>query len=116
MALRTLSLDSLHDFDEGRAGLGVRDALKRVALDIKDRPGDKAARQVLVKINATPVQSVEGVADEASVEVEVITKLPPMRTRTRPVEIRNNGQLTFNDLAPDNPRQHTIDEVTEGSD
>ena len=110
MAQMTLSLNSLSDFDYGKAAVAFEQALKRAVVDCLERPGDKAARKVVLTTNIVPVMQQDGDVVDAEVDFTVKATVPPWQTATRPLAVTKGGQLLFNDMAPDNPRQTTIDE------
>lgn len=111
MARLKLTLGSLKDFDAGKARVAFEEALQRVVRDCLDRPGDKSARKATLTAVIKPVQEQDGDVVDAEVHFQIKAETPPWQTRPRPVAVNKQGQLIFNDLAPDDPHQHTIDEV-----
>jgi len=109
MARQLLSLETLPLFDYGKAGAAVELALATVVRDCVDRPGVKAARCVSLVISVTPVLLQDGDVVDANVSFKVSPKTPPYETPARPVAVTKKGQLYFEELSPDNPRQSTID-------
>jgi len=110
MARMMLSLETLKDFDMGRASEAWALALKKVVQDLLDRPGDNRARKVLLTCTITPILLQEGDVVDAEVEFSIARKVPEWQTKPRPVAITQTQQLVFNDMAMDNPHQTTIDE------
>jgi len=106
-----LSLDTLKDFDVGKAAVAFQHALKRVVTDCLERPGTKATRKVVLTANVAPLMQQDGDVVDAEVDFTIQAKTPPWQTATKPLAITRGGQLMFNDLAPDNPHQKTIDDA-----
>jgi len=110
-----LTLDTLKDFDFGKAAIAWQKAMAAVVRDCLDRPGETATREVTLKTQVVPVAEQDGDVVDASIEFVIQTKLPPRKTAARPMLASRNGQLFFSELSPDDPRQRTIDDV-EGAD
>lgn len=106
-----LSLDTLKDFDFGKAAVAWEKALGQVVKDCLDRPGEEKARTVTMTTNIRPIVQQDGDVVDVEVDFSVKAKLPPWQTAGRPAIPSRNGQLFFSDMAPDNPRQTTIDEA-----
>ncbi len=104
-----LSLDSLKDFDFGKAAVTFQAHLKNAVRDILDRPGDKTARAVIMETKITPVvhQDDNAVVD-ANVQFLFSVKIPKFSTAERPLGVTRQGDLFFQRDAPDNPRQSTL--------
>lgn len=111
MGRMELSLGTLPEFDFGKASVAFQQALKRIVLDCTDRPGDKRARTIVLTTTIVPVVQQDGDVVDVQVDFSVKSKVPAWQTAPRPVMVTAKGQLFFNDLAPDNPRQTTIDEA-----
>ena len=106
-----LSLETLKDFDMGKASVAWQKALGQVVRDCLDRPGDKKVRSVVMTTSIKPIVQQDGDVIDCEVEFTVDRKVPAWQTASRPAIPTKKGQLFFNDMAPDNPRQATIDEV-----
>ena len=113
MSKMELRLDTLADFDFGKAAVAFKQALAQVVKDCLDRPGDKTARKVVLTTIITPEMAQDGDVVNAQVHFEVKAAVPNWKTAPRPVLTGRAGQLIFNDMAPDNPHQQTIDEEEE---
>jgi len=107
-----LSLESLPDFDNGKAQAAWQHALKQVVMDLLSRPGERAARTVTLTCAITPIAEQGGDVVDADVAFEIKTKTPAMKTAPKPMATDRQGRLFFNDMAPDNPYQQTIDEAS----
>ena len=105
-----LSLETLGDFDMGKASEAFRQAMAAVVKDCLDRPGEKTARKVALTVHVKPVVLQDGDVVDAEVEFTISNSMPNWKTASRPVAVDRQGRLFFNDLVPDNPRQSTIDE------
>ena len=110
MARKQLSLDTLGDFDFGRAAVAFQKALEAVVRDCTDRPGDKHARTVELKASIVPVMLQDGDVVDVEVDFQIRSKVPAWQTAARPLNVSRNGQLFFEEFAPDNPNQMTLDE------
>ena len=113
MTRMQLSLDTLKDFDLGKPAVAFEQAMAEAVRNCLDRPGEKKARNVELTVNIKPVLQQDGDVVDVEVDFTIKTKLPPWQTATRPVKPTKRGQLFFNDLASDDPDQHTIDEQIE---
>jgi len=107
--LTTLSLDTLGDLDGGAARAIVDKAIAAAVADLDDRGEDDKPRKV--KITLTLERSDSGLVIghiEAAIAVPAWNTAGPVSK----VQRRANGQigLTFQELAPDDPDQRTIDE------
>ena len=113
MARMVLSLETLKDFNMGKAHVAFQLALATVVKDLLDRPGDKSARKVILTANIVPVVQQDGDVVDAAVDFTVQAKMPAYQTSSKPVAVDRQGRLFFNDMAADNPHQATIDEQGE---
>jgi hypothetical protein len=115
MAIMTLSTDTIKEFDEGRIAIALRQALENAGRDCVDRPMEKRARSVVLRIDVVPipenVQDGVVIAQEADVQMKVDTKIPTKRTVSRRMKLSRNGQFVFSSLTPENPDQTHIDEL-----
>ena len=111
MARMSLSLATLKDFDAGKAAIAWQKALERAVRDCLDRAADPTARKVTLTASIKPILEQDGDVLDADVDFAIAVKLPAWTTKPRPTAIDSKGgRLLFNDLAPDNPHQMTIDE------
>ncbi|HUX16307.1 MAG TPA: hypothetical protein VMW52_07520 [Phycisphaerae bacterium] len=106
-----LSLETLKDFDCGKASVAFSKELERLVRDLLDRPGEKAVRTLILQCELKPIVQQDGDVVDAEVVFIVRSKIPPRRTAPRPVTTDRRGNLIFNDMAADNPHQTTIDEA-----
>lgn len=110
MGRMSLSLDTLKDFDFGKAEIAFRKVLETVVLDCSNRGYDKKARKVLLSLVMEPIVEGDGAITDANIHFTVQAKLPALQTAPRPVLMDRQGRLVFNSDAPDNPRQQTLDQ------
>lgn len=107
---RPLSLDTLGDLDGGAARAIIDAAIAEALRDLDDRGDDEQARKVEILI--TVKQMENGLVDT---HVEASAKVPRRRTASTIGKIKRDGKqqtrLLFQDLAPDDPDQRTIDEA-----
>ena len=104
-----LNLETLADFDYGKAAEAFRQALASVVRDCMDRPGEKKARTVTLTASIVPVVLQDGDVVDAEVDFSISNKIPKWQTAARPLAVDRQGRLFFNDMAPDNPRQMDIE-------
>lgn len=111
MALQSLSFETIHEIDNGRVAKGFNDSLRRVRLDCEDRPGLREPRRINITVEVTPLPDGEG-GDLAECDVRFfVTDAIPKR-KTKPYQmIANRGELSFNVLSPDAPKQRTLDQA-----
>ncbi len=107
----SLSLETLPNFDHGKAHVLFTQELKRAVMDLLDRPGERAKRTVTLCCELTPICEQDGDVVDAEVAFSATVKVPPKRTAPKPMAVDRAGRLIFNDMAEDNPHQSTIDEV-----
>lgn len=110
---QALSLDTLPNFDSGKAAVAFKQAIRRAVLDLLDRPGERSKRTVSLSVEMTPIAEQDGDVVDAEIVFTIQTKMPAMRTNPKPMACDRQGRLIFNDLADDNPHQTTIDETAE---
>jgi hypothetical protein len=103
-----LSLSTLKDFDFGKANAAFQSQLTAAVRDCLDRPGDSAARMVVLEVSIKPVMLQDGDVVDAVVQFFVSMKRPKLRTAERPLGITRTGDLFFSEAAPDNPRQPSL--------
>lgn len=107
MGLVSLRPEHLKFLDGGKVDIAFQDALKRAVLDCFDRPHDAKPRTVTLKANIAPVTDGQEL-DSVNVEFEVESKVPVRRSKTYPMKVHNNGQLSFVEENPTNPDQKTL--------
>ena len=114
MAMKRLDgLAAVAELNGGAVDLIFKRALLQCVNDATDRPADSSARKITLQLSVTPVAGSEGLLEEVKVGVEVKHSLP--KQHTRPISMMPdvpNGALMFNDLAPENVRQGTLDRQT----
>lgn len=112
MAIAKLDCDTIGDLDNGIARGIINEAILQAVRDFEDRGHDSKPR--VVNINLT-LQRVNGMA---MIDVQAVAKLPAQRSNTTQVKVAQTQAgkkgvqptLIFQELAPDNPEQSTIDE------
>jgi hypothetical protein len=110
MAYEKFSMLTLLGIDGGRIREAFDLTLATCEQDMADRPGVKAARKVTLTITLTPDPDEEGDLCGASVGFDVKASLPKRKSRDYSMRAEKNRGLWFNDHAPENPLQRTIDE------
>jgi hypothetical protein len=108
--LRTLTIDSLGDLDNGRARGVVNDALEMIVDDMDMRGvEDGKPRKVTIEVTMTSDRG------KISIDVQAKPTMPPYRTgdthakvRLRTVANKQVKELMFEDIAVDDPDQQTF--------
>ena len=111
MANHLLDLKGLANYADGTIDAIVGRQLQRIVADCEDRPGDDKFREVNIKIMVKPMQMQDGAVTTLHTEVEVSSKTPKYISRPVHCAIKHGGRAVFNDLAPDNANQRTLDET-----
>lgn len=112
MAQKDLTVETIGELDDGAAGLMVNAAIRAALRDLEDRGKDGQKRCVEIKLTfeLRPNGQVETC-------VEAGPKIPRYRTAETVTDLRMDGKgeykLIFQQHAPDDPRQRTLDEATE---
>ena len=109
MAIRKLDLKSLADLDGGKPGVAFAQALARCESDCRDRPGVSDARRISITVEIVPVVDETGELHSCDVRADFSDKLPKRATRKYNMITDDDGGILFNDGAPENARQGTID-------
>ena len=110
---KPLSYETLGDLDGGAARAIIDAAIAEALLDLDDRGIDEQPRKVEILVTLKQMDSGQVVA-----HVEANPKLPRRRTAGTMARLKStlhNGKkstrLLFQDGAPDDPDQRTIDET-----
>ena len=104
-----LSLHNLHELDNGKAVTAMNHALRQIALDIQDRPGDKTIRSVEMLVRLKPRLDADSNALDCVVaEIIIKTKIPARRTPEYALLLDREAALHFNTHSPFDPRQSDL--------
>lgn len=110
MAVFELNLASIQEsLDGGRINEAVKQELRRVVLDMEDRPADDKPRTVELKMTFVPQLDDQGLLDSVNAKFVVTSKVPARRSRPINFGVRRGGMLVFNDLSEDDIHQGTIE-------
>lgn len=105
-----LDLQSLAQLKGGLVDRMFRQAMNRLAMDLRAAPDIAEWRKVVVTFRAKPTIE-DGELSDVITEIEVSGRVPARITSAR-MEVKSspNGakQLFFNMDAPENPEQHTL--------
>lgn len=115
MARMLLTLNALKDFDLGKIDVAFVKELEAVVRDLRDRPGEKAARKVTLEVELIPQEADTGDCETAMMRFMISSRIPKRSSRTYEVGVQKNGGLLVNDLSPDNISQGTLDELGRNS-
>ena len=103
-----ISYETLGSLDGGMAQTNIDKAIRAAVFDLEDRGADEKPRVVTITL------TMKRVGDQVDCEVQAIPKIPSFKTAATAAEIKyEHGEpsLFFNDLAPDDPAQQTIDDA-----
>lgn len=100
--------------DLRRVGRGLLDELfveelKKILDDVIHRPGVEKARKITIELFVRPIVSQSGTLETVGVSFAINGGLPKNQSDEYHM-LCGGGQLTFNDMSPDNVHQMTIDE------
>lgn len=112
MARREITeLADLALLDGGNVGALFKDVLGRLMADVVDRPALKKDRTMTIELSVQPVPDAHGNLAALTVTVGIRTKAPESRTRSISMSWAAKKQaLVWNDAAPDDVHQKTLDE------
>lgn len=113
MGKQRLTLEALTGLDSGKAAAVFQHELKKAVKDCTERPGETAAREVVLRVQVKPAVESSGVCTAAEVEFECHSKIPRQRTRAYQMEVDARGELLFNPDSPDDVHQRTLDEAND---
>ncbi len=114
MTVKTLTMGQLAVMDNARIGEAFNLELKRVLADLEDRPLLEKVRTITLTVSLSPVAEDEGPGLEGAVVDFKLKSTMPER-QSKPYHMANrDGQLMFNDLAPENARQGTLGHLDGG--
>ena len=116
MSWDAVTLEKVAKMDRGRLGLAFQDSLRDMVRDCKDRPSVKAARQIRITVTLKPDDNERGLLDGIAFQARIDDKRPTRQTREYAMKLSTDGDLMFNDEAPENPSQRTMDEIYEQED
>lgn len=111
MARDQFTLRSLSEIDGGRLATAFAHALARCEADCRDRPGVDASRTITVKTVLTPQSDEGGHLHGVDVQFEVNDKLPKRASKTYNMQPAADGGLFYNEFAPENGGQRTLDDA-----
>lgn len=106
--MEELTLESIATMDGGRIGEAVRQALKRVAQDMDDRPGDDRPRKITLEIATMPILGDDGFIEGAKLQMQVKETLPTRKTKVYDMGVRKGGMMVFQPMALDNHMQDPL--------
>jgi len=107
-----LTSETLHQLDRGKFSATLEAALQRVVQDCIDRPTDDRTRKVIVQFDVVPTYEEEDrvvYCDGAKAKYQVRARLPDWESKQLDFGVQRDGKLLFNEDAPDNHRQSTME-------
>lgn len=110
MAQVGLTLETIGDLDNGNAQAAINGALSEACRDLDERGEDEKPRKVIVTVTMEKLDK----GGPVKIDLDVQVKVPPYKTNTTIAETRihkQKPQLVFQQHAPNDPNQRTIDEM-----
>lgn len=107
--LEKFELGSLAIIDGGRIAIAFEQALRRVAQDCDDRPGEKKERTITLAMAVKPRLDADGLCDDCDVQVTVADNVPKRKSKVYNMSLRKGGHLLFANESLDDHRQETMD-------
>lgn len=108
MPIQQFTLKNLDELDGGKAAVAFENHVRRAALDCTDRPGDKAARKVVLEVLLVPVMEQGGDCVSVDAQIKVSSAVPKHQTKPYSFGLRRGGMLVFNPDSVDNINQTTL--------
>lgn len=106
--LEKLDLAALAKIDGGRLAIAFEQALKRVAQDCDDRPGEKKERSVSIQLLVKPIQDQDGMCEDCDVQVMIADNVPKRKSKAYNCSLRKGGMLMYHEEALDNHSQEAL--------
>ena len=106
--LTRLSLKELAELDDGRIATAFDMAIKRVADDCNDRPGETKPRTVTLQIEIAPVLDVDGMCDTVKSRIQIKDSIPTRKSKLYDFGLRKGGILAFNNNSLGNHKQESF--------
>lgn len=110
MAIEKFALEALTRIDGGRINEAFNQALRRCESDCRDRPGTGKARRITLVVDMLPICDDRAELESVNVAFRIAETIPKRESKTYNMRATTNG-LLFNELAPDDVRQTTLDDV-----
>lgn len=109
--LLNFTLETLCTIDDGRIKEAFEQALRRCESDLRDRPNMNKARTISLEAELVPVTDDAGALLEVKVHFQVKDRQPARETKTYHMSAARGGGLFYNELAPEDARQLTLDTI-----
>lgn len=110
MSQEKLTLAALNRIDSGRIKAAWEQALANARADCEDRPALDKARKIALVAYVKPLTDDKGELESCNVYFDIVETTPKRTTKTYNMGAAR-GALVFNEMSPDDNKQHTIDEV-----
>jgi hypothetical protein len=109
MAVERFELSALSTIDGGRINAAFQQALARCEADCRDRPGTGKPRKIALVVTMTPLCDDSADLESVNVHFQITDTIPKRESKVYNMKADRKG-LLFNELAPEDVRQTTIDE------
>lgn len=106
--LKQFSIEELAKVDDGRIAEAFNQALRRVAMDVDDRPGDDRPRKLNLEIAIVPVCDESGLCDSVKLQMQIKESLPTRKSRVYDMGLRKGGLMVYQPMSPENHHQQPL--------
>lgn len=110
MAIKQFTAQSITEIEDGRIAEAIQQEMNKALEDCRDRPLVKKPRTINLKILMTPAPDDRGDVEGLKIGFKINSVMPPKESRELSVGLKHDGRMFWNDMAPDNHNQRTIDE------
>ena len=95
--------------DKGRIASAINHAVRQAISDCSDRPGNDAARKIVIEITAKPkLDKTSAALDTVDVSFDIKCRLPAATSAVYPMVAAVGGVPMFQELSPFDPRQESL--------
>ena len=110
-----LSLETLGNLDRGRVGVAINKGILTLIKDMNNRGSVITPRLLNISVSMKPASYDEaGDLEQIVTDVTIEARTPKLISSLTTMDINKHSEtLTFNDHSPDDPKQGTLDELTQ---
>lgn len=95
--LKRFTIENLGQYDQGSLGVHFNEAMRRVYLDLEDRPRISKPRKVVIEIELKPVE-VDGELDRIEARAICKCNIPNRESRTNTLVAKSDAGILFNPM------------------
>ena len=108
MALEKFSLEALAKIDNGRLAIAFAHELRKIELDLQDRPSVDKERGLTIKLSIKPEATEEGELANAIIQANISSTLPKRQSRAYSMKPTQGG-LFYEELSLEDANQQTLE-------